>query len=176
MSEEESRPRLVVRDRRSFTRSGERRQPDPAPDEAAPTELGSDEATSTEPGPEEPASTDPGSGEGTPAGRGPEEPAPDDAGTPADDPRFQQLVHLLHMQAAMLLDRHADEGEDAEARRTETLAGLEATIDLLEVIQEKTRDRLGATDERFLSQVLFQLRMAYMRLLQAPAEKDREPA
>ncbi len=156
MSEEESRPRLVVRDRRSFTRSGERRQPDPAPDEAAPTELGSDEATSTEPGPEEPA--------------------PDDAGTPADDPRFQQLVHLLHMQAAMLLDGHADEGEDAEARRTETLAGLEATIDLLEVIQEKTRDRLGATDERFLSQVLFQLRMAYMRLLQAPAEKDREPA
>lgn len=148
MSEDESRPRIVVRDRRAFTREGERREPDPAaPEGDTPAESAPAESVETTP----------------------------EAERPADDPRFQQLVQLLHMQALMLLERAPGKDEDANARRKETLAGLEATISLLEMLQAKTRDRLGDADGRYLAQVLFQLRMTYMEVTRGTAGKVAAP-
>ena len=175
MSEGESRPPIIVRDRRAFTRDGERRAPDPAaPDEEAATDPASESA----PGVSEDAPDSAPPKSGTAADRAPPKSGTAAAETdrPRDDPRFQQLVQLLHMQAAMLLDRRSEKGGDAEARRAEILAGLEATIGLLEMLQTKTRNRLGETDARFLSQVLFQLRMAYMEISRAPAGEAAEPA
>ena len=164
MSEGESKPPIVVRDRRAFTRDGERREPDPAvPDEEA----------ATGPAPESAPGVSRDAPDSAPRKS---ETAAAETDRPRDDPRFQQLVQLLHMQAAMLLDRRSEKGGDAEARRTEILAGLEATIGLLEMLQTKTRNRLGETDERFLSQVLFQLRMAYMEISGAPTGAAPEPA
>ena len=159
MSEDEPKPRIIVRDRRAFTRDGERRDPDPAPAEEETPAAGPE--------------SDQGPEAADAAPETPDESRPE-PGRPDDDPRFRQLVQLLSMQAAMLLDRSPREGDDAAARRSEALGGLEATIGLLEMLQTKTRDRLSDADDRFLAQVLFQLRMAYMGLAEAPADGAAE--
>ncbi len=149
---------FVVRDRRAFTREGERRTPDSKPDEAGAP------ASEPDPRPADPAPS-------------PEAAAPDETSGPADDIRFRQLVNLLTMQAAILLNpRPGESAEASAARRSEAIEGLEATIGMLEALQQKTSGRLSEGDARFLSQALYELRMAYMGSTRPPAPEAKPGA
>lgn len=164
MSDEEGTPRIVVRDRRAFTREGARRTPDPASEPAPSPPSTAEEATPTEQPEETSASTDPPTSDEVSA------PAASSRDSPPDDPRFRQLANLLFMQAAAALGPRPDEtAAPSDARRAEILEVLQATIGMLEMLEQKTRGRLSPTDARFLSQVLYQLRMAYVDFSRSPA-------
>ena len=176
MSQEEAAPRIVVRDRRKFSADGSRRDSaNPAPGKEGRREERREEPT----GQPTPAS-DGAAGKPTempaspPAEKPPgEAPSPKaaEAPSPKADPRFRQLVSLLFSQAAVLLEaesRTAAEGKPPPPTDPETLAGLQTVIGLFEVIEEKTRGRLAPGDASLLSQVLYQLRMAYMERAGTP--------
>ena len=157
MSEEETSPRIVVRDRRPFAPDGSRRaDAEPrteAPAAAPPPVSGPQTAAPADPGAT--AAVDPGE-------------------TPQEDHRFKQLVSLLFSQAAMLLDQASEaDGKSGSAsgpQLTEVLQGLQAVIGVLEVLEEKTRGRLAPGDARLVSKALYELRMAYMQRTQAPGQ------
>ena len=155
MSEEERAPRIVVRDRRAFAADGSRR-------------------ADVEPRDETPAATPSIGAEPKPGTEAPGAAAPvaDPGPAPAEDPRFRQLVSLLFSQAAMILEETAAEngksGSATGPQRAEALQGLQTVIGLLEVLEEKTRDRLAPGDARLVSQALYQLRLAYMERSKAP--------
>jgi hypothetical protein len=70
------------------------------------------------------------------------------------------IVSLSHSALTHLGDApHLDDGE---VRRNLPLA--KQTIDLLGLLEEKTKGNLSGDEERLLSQVLFDLRMRYIEL------------
>ena len=149
MSDEEKAPRIVVRDRRAFTSDGSRREGvEPRPPGPAPEPL------RQKPPPRKPSASTLSGGAQT--------------SRPPEDPRFKQLVSLLFSQAAMLLEKPPETGDAAGASRAEALQGLQTVIGLVETLEEKTRGRLAPGDRRLVSQVLYQLRLAYMERAKAP--------
>lgn len=169
MSDEEKPPRIVVRDRRAFRSDGSRREgvePPRSADAGVAAAIRSTDARPPEPSPPPPAvSRKPPSSRPEAAPEGP---------SPKEEPRFKQLVSLLFSQAAVLLEQAPEgrkrTGKKPPAASPEILAGLQAVIGLLEVLQEKTRGRLAPGDARLLSQVLYQLRMAYMERAGTPGK------
>ena len=70
------------------------------------------------------------------------------------------VVSLSHSALTHLGD--APDLEDGNVRRNLPLA--KQTIDLLGLLEEKTRGNLDGDEERLLTQVLFDLRMRYLEL------------
>ena len=90
------------------------------------------------------------------AGRGP-------AGEPgaAVRPSFAQFLSGLATQALMSLG----EVENPLTRQREmNLPQARETIDLLEILQEKTKGNLSPQEENFLTNVLHDLRLRYVRV------------
>lgn len=78
------------------------------------------------------------------------------------EPTFRLLVSNFATQALMELG----EIPNPITKRSEFAAErAKFTIDLLEVVKEKTRGNLDDEDERFLDGALFELRMKYVRRL-----------
>lgn len=88
------------------------------------------------------------------------------------DDLFIGLIASLHASTWMLLgkvvhpmtgkvERHLDQAKE--------------TIDLLAMLEEKTRGNLAEDESRFLGQVLYELRMNYVEELKAPTSVP-EPA
>jgi hypothetical protein len=75
---------------------------------------------------------------------------------PAD---FAMLINSLATQALMFMSPHADP-ETGKSMKNLDLA--KHTIDLLGVIEEKTRGNLTADEKSLLDHVLYQTRMAYV--------------
>lgn len=83
-------------------------------------------------------------------------PSSDDALAPVD---FNILVLSLNTSALIQLG----EAEDAEGKLTVQLPMARQTIDMLGILEEKTRGNLTGEEERLLHQVLFDLRIRYAR-------------
>lgn len=69
----------------------------------------------------------------------------------------QDLTGLILGLAAQATAHLAGEGETAP-----DLLGARGLITMLEILKDRTRERLTGDEERLLDQVLFELRMAYM--------------
>jgi hypothetical protein len=83
----------------------------------------------------------------------------DDAGADiGDDQPMSFDIFVLSLNASALL--HLGEGGDAS---THDLPLARQTIDILAMIEEKTRGNLSGEEERLLHQILFDLRMRYAR-------------
>ena len=153
MSQEERPPRIVVRDRRAFAPDGSRR-PDAEPRSETPVAAPS-------------AGTDPKA-----AAEAPRASVPEPESTPGDDVRIKQLVSLLFSQAAILVEQmdaaEQESGSTNGRKRAEALEGIQTTIGVLEVLEEKTRGRLGPGDAQLVSKALYHLRIAYMERAKAP--------
>ncbi len=147
MSNEESPPRIVVRDRRAFTQQGERRSDAPPPSADSPPPV----IGEARPGERKRDSAKKNSGRRGKSGPGT---------APRDERRVQQLIGMLFNQAVMVLNQ-TPAGEKDQAAQ-DALAVLQELIDMLEVFQEKTRGRIGPGDERLLDRALYQLRMEFM--------------
>lgn len=143
MGSEEEREVKVV-DRRRFTESGDLKRDAPEPPEPeAPKEK---ERGETPPGPDEPPSKERSTS----------------ATDRSDDPPavmnvdFRHLVDFLAQQAAIVLQ--GAEGIPANPKQARLF------IDLLDVLQDKTKNNLTSEEEALLRDVLFQLRTACVNL------------
>ena len=73
---------------------------------------------------------------------------------------FEHLVQQFYVSAMIQMGAGAQEGQ----RPRVDILGARTTIDLLGVLEEKTRGNLNPAEERALQTVLFEVRMAFMEL------------
>jgi hypothetical protein len=129
---------FTVNDRRAFDPSGERKEAGPE--------------TAQSPPPSAAAPTEPQAEPAADAKRDPQRPLP-----PAD---FATLVLSLGSSAAMYL------GEGAEGGKPErNLPMAKHAIDLLTVLEDKTKGNLSSDEEHILESLLFDLRLRYVEAL-----------
>jgi len=79
---------------------------------------------------------------------------------PAD---FSGLVSMLTTQAFFALGLLEIQGQEGEEREPD-LAMAKYNIDMLETLQEKTKGNLTPEEEKVLSNMINQLRMAYVKV------------
>jgi Domain of unknown function (DUF1844) len=167
--EKEKKPEFVVTDRRKFTVEGEPRA-EAASETPAPVPAAASQPAATA----KPAAAPP------PAPPEPEKPAPKPATSSSPGPDLatgystdrerasfggqkMEFVHLLDMlvQTAMMYSGAMDTG----AERRVDIVGLRQMIDLIAVLEEKTRGNLTEQEENILKNTLYQLRMTYMEIV-----------
>lgn len=100
-----------------------------------------------------------------PAG-GPEGGPEGDPGAPPE-PNFEELVRTLAMQALMYLGAFPD---PESGRRMVALEAAQFNIELLAMLEAKTKGNLNEQETRFLSQMLYELRMQYVEIGKAVAK------
>jgi hypothetical protein len=92
--------------------------------------------------------------------------------------RFEHLVQQLYLSALMQMGAATPEGQ----RPRVDIIGARQSIDLLGVLEEKSKGNLTPTEERMLDTVLFELRMTFLELtkmislqgVQAPPPKPEK--
>ncbi|WP_348264923.1 DUF1844 domain-containing protein [Telmatobacter sp. DSM 110680] len=92
--------------------------------------------------------------------------------------KFEHLVQQLYLSALMQMGAATPEGQ----RPRVDIIGARQSIDLLSVVEEKTKGNLTDTERRMLDTVLFELRMTFLELtkmislqgVQAPPPKPEK--
>jgi hypothetical protein len=92
--------------------------------------------------------------------------------------KFEHLVQQLYLSALMQMGVATPEGQ----RPRVDIIGARQSIDLLGVLEEKTKGNLNSNEERMLESVLFELRMTFLELtkmislqgVQAPPPKPEK--
>jgi len=147
MAEEERSPTgFKVVDRRLFAADGSRKEEIPVEGQKVESPPGDDRSVPRE-APDTP--------------RGPDK---------EDSPEFETLVSYLSTTAMFQLGLiPGPSGERAAA----DLSNAQRTIDLLDVLQEKTRGNLTVGESRLLEDVLYELRMNFVQLQKRKARKSK---
>jgi hypothetical protein len=150
-----------VVDRRSFTSEGSRRE------DASP------EVKNVEPPPqtakaEPPAPTERVARPQVIEAAGPQVIEPEDTGYSEEPSGFETLVSYLSTTTMFQLGLMAGPGGE---RIPADMPNARRTIDLLEVLQEKTKGNLTANESRLLDDVLYELRMTFVELQKRQARK-----
>jgi hypothetical protein len=182
---EQSKP-FVVTDRRKFTMDGELRpdaDPSPereerastSPEPATPAAQPQPAASSPEAAPQhEPPPPPPTAEENDQARRAYEmtadrlDTAIRSANPGMDHPppmSFEQLVQSVYMTAMMQLGAATHEGQQPQV----DILGARQSVDMLGVLEEKTKGNLTPEESRLLDSALFELRMAFLEITQALA-------
>jgi hypothetical protein len=84
---------------------------------------------------------------------------------------FDHLVQSMYMTAMMSMGAGTQPGEKPRI----DLMGARQTIDLLGVLQEKTKGNLNANEQRLLESALFELRMMFLEITNAIARNAANP-
>jgi hypothetical protein len=92
--------------------------------------------------------------------------------------KFEHLVQQLYLSALMQMGAATPEGQ----RPRVDIIGARQSIDLLGVLEEKTKSNLTDIEARMLDTVLFELRMTFLELskmislqgVQAPPTKPEK--
>ncbi len=81
-------------------------------------------------------------------------------------PHVDFTTFILSLSHSAML--HLGEAPDPESGKTmQSLPLARQTIDLLSMLEEKTRGNLSGDEERLVAQILFDLRMRYVELSKA---------
>ena len=174
--EKEKKPEFVVTDRRKFNVDGEPRPDVPQTETAAtpaapatPAPAPAAEPVAAAAKPAAAVESTPGAAS-VPGVSAPGISVPDlETGYNADRERTafggqkMEFIHLLDMlvQTAMM---YAGAMESGTERRVDVV-GLRQMIDLIAVLEEKTRGNLSQQEAEILSNTMFQLRMTYMEIV-----------
>src|SRR5580692_1011540 len=78
---------------------------------------------------------------------------------------FDQLVQSVYMTSIMQLGGTTQEGQQPQV----DILGARQSIDMLYVLEEKTKGNLSTEESRLLESALFELRMAFLEVTQALA-------
>ena len=95
-----------------------------------------------------------------------------DHGTPsADDPgaglpAIDFATFVLSLSHSALV--HLGDAPDPEGKRSVNLPLARQTIDLLQLLQDKTHKNLTGPEERILGQALYDLRLRYVEVSKVP--------
>jgi hypothetical protein len=185
---EQNKP-FVVTDRRKFTMDGELRpDADPSPEreerevrsaEPAPAPSAQAAAPATPEEPELPPALTP---EQTDQAKRAYEMTADrldtairSANPGMDHPpamSFDQLVQSVYMTSIMQLGGTTQEGQQPQV----DILGARQSIDMLSVLEEKTKGNLSIEETRLLESALFELRMAFLEVTQALARSAASKA
>jgi hypothetical protein len=84
---------------------------------------------------------------------------------------FEHLVQQLYLSAMMQMGAGTPEGQ----RPRIDILGARQTIDLLDVVLEKSVNNLSAQEERTLITVLYELRMTFLELTRMIAAQPQPP-
>ena len=180
MADDSKTPEIKVTDRRHFERSGEKRPPGevspepephrPEPAQAAPAKSGSTPVPSSAPAPQE-ASDQASEQASKPTGgdaRGGGLHLPDSAAQGDMD----EIATSLSSSFSLLVARLAQETEiylglvpyPGKETSEPDLEAARAMIDLLSMLQTKTRGNLETEEARLLENLLYTYRLEYVRL------------
>lgn len=85
---------------------------------------------------------------------------------------FEHLVQSMYMTAMMGLGAGTQPGEKPRI----DIMGARQTIDLLNILGEKTKGNLTADEQRLLESALFELRMMFLEITNAIARNAANPA
>ena len=96
------------------------------------------------------------------------------AGAPAEvgPPTFFELINILAMQAAIALGGYQGPGGE---RIPPNYPAAKHHIDLLAVLEEKTRGNITEEEKRALDGVLYELRMQYVQVVGGGASQGPAP-
>ena len=178
---EQNKP-FVVTDRRKFTMDGELRpDADPSPEKEEREVRSAEPAPATPPqaasptAPAEPELPPALSAEQTEQAKRAYEMTADrldtairSANPGMDHPpamSFDQLVQSVYMTSIMQLGGTTQEGQQPQV----DILGARQSIDMLSVLEEKTKGNLSTEECRLLESALFELRMAFLEVTQALA-------
>ena len=179
---EQNKP-FVITDRRKFTMDGELRpDADPSPEretrEPAPAEPVAAAAPPAPPAPEAPLESEmppgPTAEQNEQAKRAYEMTADRlDTAIRSTNPgmdhppamSFDQLVQSIYMTSIMQLGGTTQEGQQPQV----DILGARQSVDMLAVLEEKTKGNLSPDESRLLESALFELRMAFLEVTQALA-------
>ncbi|MCU0532040.1 MAG: DUF1844 domain-containing protein [Syntrophales bacterium] len=140
MDDEKQEKGFVIKDRRRFDDSGEAR-PEPPKEEASSPQKPNAEAKEAEPRADKPG-----------------KPAEEEASFP--DLNFSTFVFSLGTSAMY----HFGDFPDPVTKKAErNLEAAKQTIDILGILQDKTKGNLSEDEERLLESLLYELRMRYVR-------------
>jgi Domain of unknown function (DUF1844) len=78
---------------------------------------------------------------------------------------FDQLVQSVYMTSIMQMGGTTQEGQQPQV----DILGARQSIDMLSVLEEKTKGNLSPEETRLLDSALFELRMAFLEVTQALA-------
>lgn len=105
-----------------------------------------------------PGAIGPGGGEGLSQGSGGEPAMP--------EPNFDELVRMLATQALLYLGAFPD---PETGRRMVSLEMAQFNIEMLSMIEEKTKGNLADDEKSMLTRMLYELRMQYVEISKAVA-------
>jgi Domain of unknown function (DUF1844) len=185
---EQNKP-FVVTDRRKFTMDGELRpDADPSPEKEEREAKPAEPAPSLQPQaaapatPEEPELPPPLSAEQTEQAKRAYEMTADrldtairSANPGMDHPpamSFDQLVQSVYLSSIVQLGGTTQEGQQPQV----DILGARQSIDMLSVLEEKTKGNLSPEETRLLESALFELRMAFLEVTQALARSAASKA
>ena len=169
--DKEKKPEFVVTDKRKFNMDGEAR-PDAPKAEAAKPEAAKPAPVAAVPEPvkeaPKPVAAKEAATEATQSATHPTDPLPE-SGYNGERERGQfggqkmEFIHLLDMlvQTAMMYAGALDTGTE---RRVD-IVGVRQMIDLISVLEEKTKGNLTEQEKDILTNTVFQLRMTYMEIV-----------
>jgi hypothetical protein len=109
----------------------------------------------------------------TPATTGPPANAQLPANAPKGSPAFENLVRMIGSNAAMVLGAYADPRTGQPVIDPEAAREL---IDMLDVLQEKTKGHLAPEEENLIVDLLGKLKMTYLEVNQALAAQAAKAA
>ena len=102
-----------------------------------------------------------------------EVPAQPPADAPKASPAFENLIRMIGSNAAMVLGAYADPRTGQPVIDPEAAHEL---IDMLDVLQEKTKGHLAPEEENLLLDLLGKLKMTYLEVNQALAAQAAKVA
>lgn len=85
---------------------------------------------------------------------------------------FERLVQSIYMTAAVQLGAGAAPNEQPRV----DIIGAQQSIDMLGVLEEKTRNNLNEKEQQLLQNALFDLRMSFLEITKAIAAAARKPS
>jgi hypothetical protein len=83
---------------------------------------------------------------------------------------FDQLVQSVYMQAILQLGGGTQEGQQPQV----DILGARQSIDMLGILDEKTRGNLSSAEQALLSSALFELRLGFLEITQALARSAQQ--
>ena len=85
---------------------------------------------------------------------------------------FEQLVQSIYMQAILQLGGGTQQGQQPQV----DILGARQSIDMLGVLDEKTKGNLSENEQALLSSALFEIRLAFLEITQALARQAQQRA
>jgi hypothetical protein len=85
---------------------------------------------------------------------------------------FEALIQSVYMQAIMQLGGGIPEGQQPQI----DILGARQSIDMLGILDEKTKNNLTDAEKNLLSSALFELRLAFLEVTQALARSAQQRA